>query len=613
MIATLFLIAQVTGTVPFDSPVGESLGGRGISENGLVLQLGTGAVLRSIESKLRDTVSVKDFAGINCDGSNDDAAGFVNANAAANTAGASLLVNCKVRIASAAGTISAPLKFEGAGALDLSPAAGSVTITGAMTAPLSKIFFTGSGTLTLGAKTPQIVPQWWGAVGDGVTNDQPAIQAALNSGTKGVFLNCATYATTTTISIPATVSLTGEIRPCATIAYSGSGWAVDFNDIQNGRIDNLTIQLTSAALGGVRLRAQNTTAETRHVLNAIAVTATLRTASQIGFLFSTESAVATLYHNRILDGFCNQMDICVKFTSTSNIQGPDGNLIDGLGTQGQGTGILLTDGVDNAFTGMIFLGTSVANATAIKITAGGGNFGVAGNTFSFISEQGVGSATTINVASGAGTTGGNGNNIFTGYANDATQITDVYGGAAVNANKYFLNTGILVPRIQGSPPTAPLLLYGVSAGSVMVGDGTAQPSALPGLGITESTGSYLTVGDATREAFIGADASGLYVGSLSAHDVLLRVGNATKATLNTSGNLVMAAGGVMTADRHTVVSTTGGGTITLTTGSGTATVFTGARCVCTDTTANASVKCAVATTTLTATGTGSDVIAYFCY
>jgi hypothetical protein len=62
-----------------------------------------------------------------------------------------------------------------------------------------------------------------------------------------------------------------------------------------------------------------------------------------------------------------------------------------------------------------------------------------------------------------------------------------------------------------------------------------------------------------------------------------------------------------------IVGTTGGGTITLSGGTGTATVLTGHRCVCTDTTAAAAVKCAVSGTTLTATGTTTDVIAYFCF
>lgn len=54
------------------------------------------------------------------------------------------------------------------------------------------------------------------------------------------------------------------------------------------------------------------------------------------------------------------------------------------------------------------------------------------------------------------------------------------------------------------------------------------------------------------------------------------------------------------------------GVITLVAGSGTATVTTGMQCVCTDKTANASVKCVVSGTTLTATGTTTDQIVYVC-
>lgn len=63
-----------------------------------------------------------------------------------------------------------------------------------------------------------------------------------------------------------------------------------------------------------------------------------------------------------------------------------------------------------------------------------------------------------------------------------------------------------------------------------------------------------------------------------------------------------------------VLNTQNVGTITLAAGTGTAALGqAGQICVCTDTTANASVRCAVSGTTLTATGTGTDVIAYHCF
>jgi hypothetical protein len=49
-------------------------GGRGISQQGTVLQAGTGAVLRTIEDKARDTVSVKDFGADSTGGVNTTSA-----------------------------------------------------------------------------------------------------------------------------------------------------------------------------------------------------------------------------------------------------------------------------------------------------------------------------------------------------------------------------------------------------------------------------------------------------------------------------------------------------------------------------------------------------------
>jgi hypothetical protein len=50
----------------------------------------------------------------------------------------------------------------------------------------------------------------FGAVGDGITNDTVAIQAALNSGAKRVFVPAGTYVITATLTIPDNVSLEGD-------------------------------------------------------------------------------------------------------------------------------------------------------------------------------------------------------------------------------------------------------------------------------------------------------------------------------------------------------------------------------------------------------------------
>jgi hypothetical protein len=124
--------------------------------------------------------------------------------------------------------------------------------------------------------------------------------------------------------------------------------------------------------------------------------------------------------------------------------------------------------------------------------------------------------------------------------------------------------------------------------------------------------------DMTAKSITLSQASGvaLYAGSTT--DVFAsfagNVAGGSNGTMryNTTNGWEMYGVGIYAAGRIHSASTTSVGSITLSAGSGTATTFSGAKCVCTDTTANASVKCAVSGTTLTATGTTTDVIAYVC-
>lgn len=52
--------------------------------------------------------------------------------------------------------------------------------------------------------------RWWGAVGDGVTDDTAAIQAALDAGFAMVHLPAGNYAVSATLIVPASTTLTGE-------------------------------------------------------------------------------------------------------------------------------------------------------------------------------------------------------------------------------------------------------------------------------------------------------------------------------------------------------------------------------------------------------------------
>jgi hypothetical protein len=70
----------------------------------------------------------------------DDTARLIAANAAAVAANGTILIPCRVRLNTPAGTISAPIRFEASGALD-TLGGGTVTLTGAVTAPNTQIVY----------------------------------------------------------------------------------------------------------------------------------------------------------------------------------------------------------------------------------------------------------------------------------------------------------------------------------------------------------------------------------------------------------------------------------------------------------------------------------------
>lgn len=157
--------------------------------------------------------------------------------------------------------------------------------------------------------------------------------------------------------------------------------------------------------------------------------------------------------------------------------------------------------------------------------------------------------------------------------------------------------------------------FGAGASDYASSDGTTVTFAGPiatadalttGNGITDNGGGIVTVGTITWDR----DGSGAILGLGGTIDT-------GGGAIATGGGAITAgdvSGGTITAATKVVVSNTiGGGTKALSGGTGTVGVFVGARCVCTDTTANASVKCVVAAGNLTITGTGTDTISYFCF
>lgn len=105
--------------------------------------------------------------------------------AAANASGKTLVIDATAHVSAALGTVSGSVRWEGSGRL-VFDTSGSISLSGSQYGGLAQRFQLGtasdfSGLTSVGA-VPEVYPQWWGAKGDGVTDDTAAWAAALAVG-----------------------------------------------------------------------------------------------------------------------------------------------------------------------------------------------------------------------------------------------------------------------------------------------------------------------------------------------------------------------------------------------------------------------------------------------
>ncbi|MEI6223125.1 MAG: glycosyl hydrolase family 28-related protein [Deltaproteobacteria bacterium] len=118
--------------------------------------------------------------GARCDGSADDAPALLAAAEAAGKSGDTIIVPCKLRLASGSAVLDGTVQLVGSGSFDLRPGA-SLALRGPLLGTWSRIFFLNGGILDVRVPNARVYPQWWGARGDGVADDAPAIQAAIDA------------------------------------------------------------------------------------------------------------------------------------------------------------------------------------------------------------------------------------------------------------------------------------------------------------------------------------------------------------------------------------------------------------------------------------------------
>lgn len=132
---------------------------------------GAGAVDRTVEGKLQESLSVKDFGAVG-NGTDDDTAAIQLARAAA--AGATLWFPAGTYLLTATTVFNCDCVFEHGAVLHVE--AGTATFVRPVHAPIrSKVFTWNTGNITMLANhTPSVM--WFGALGNASANDSPAVQ-----------------------------------------------------------------------------------------------------------------------------------------------------------------------------------------------------------------------------------------------------------------------------------------------------------------------------------------------------------------------------------------------------------------------------------------------------
>jgi hypothetical protein len=161
----------------------------------------TGAVTTTVQARLQQTISIKDFGAV-CNGSTDDTTAVQLAISSLSSTSVTLLIPGPTKISSSVTfNTNTQLNFQYGGFIVGTSGTEVVTVGRQPVAGLGKIF---SNCLALAATGMTIYPEWFGAVKDGSTNDQPAFTSAIyflkNVG--GIIqLQAGNYAVTSAISI----------------------------------------------------------------------------------------------------------------------------------------------------------------------------------------------------------------------------------------------------------------------------------------------------------------------------------------------------------------------------------------------------------------------------
>ena len=189
-----------------------------------------------------------------------DVRAYASFSAAIDAIGASnktlLIPNTQTVSASKTVPTNVHLLFLKGGSLDIG-AGVTVTINGPLDAPLAQIF-SGNGSVSFGAgAVKEVYPQWWGAVGDGSTNDRTAIKNAIVASPTGGIVKFILPAIAYAISSGLYLTDTGESGGTPKLVHLIGNKAHISNQNHvvikyTGSADDTAIMLTARGLQGWR-------------------------------------------------------------------------------------------------------------------------------------------------------------------------------------------------------------------------------------------------------------------------------------------------------------------------------------------------------------------------
>jgi hypothetical protein len=198
---------------------------------------GTGAVVRTVQSKLQEFVSIKDWGAV-CDGSTNDTSAIQAAITGIGSAAVTLLVPGPTKIASnltfGAGT---ELQFSAGGYFTGTSGSEVLQVQRQIVAGPHTCFSNCAPIATVGMT---VYPEWFGAVADGSTDDKAAIQKAIDflKNTGGtVQFDARTYAMSSNVNIG-----------------TGLAGSTGQNTVLQGKGANATkLQTTGAAVSAIQV------------------------------------------------------------------------------------------------------------------------------------------------------------------------------------------------------------------------------------------------------------------------------------------------------------------------------------------------------------------------